>query len=153
MTKVLVFGTFDRLHEGHLNFFKQAREAGDPSLYSGQVYLVAVVGRDSTVERVKKKLPKQDQFERLLAVQKCGLVDEARLGNEGVSVYKVLEEVKPDIICLGYDQFAFVDRLEEKIKEMGLKSHSTSSGQVEIKKLKPYKPEIYHSSILSMLDE
>lgn len=141
MKKVLVFGTFDRLHEGHLNFFKQAREAGAPST----VYLVVVVGRDSTVERVKKKLPKQDQFERLLAVQKCGLVDEARLGNEGVSVYKVIEEVKPDMICLGYDQMAFTDKLEERIKEMGF--------TIEIKRMQPYKPEIYHSSILSMMDE
>src|SRR3989344_6716759 len=96
MKKVLVFGTFDGLHEGHLDFFKQAKEYGD--------YLIAVVGRDSTVERVKKKLPKYDQFERLLAVQKCGLIDYARLGNEGVSVYEVLKQVKPDVICLGYDQ-------------------------------------------------
>ncbi len=97
MKKVLVFGTFDTLHEGHFNFFQQAREAGDPT-NSGQVYLVAVVGRDSTVERVKKRLPKQDQFERLLAVQKCGLVNEGRLGNKGVSVYKVVEEVNPEMI-------------------------------------------------------
>ena len=130
--KVLVFGTFDGLHEGHLNFFKQAKEHGD--------YLVAVVGRDSTVERVKKKLPKYDQFERLLAVQKCGLVDYAKLGNEGVSVYEVLKQIKPDIICLGYDQFIFIDKLEDKIKEFGLDS--------QIVRLKPYKPEIYHSSLL-----
>ncbi|OGZ67261.1 MAG: hypothetical protein A3D35_00815 [Candidatus Staskawiczbacteria bacterium RIFCSPHIGHO2_02_FULL_34_9] len=144
MIKVLVFGTFDILHEGHLNFFKQAREASE-SFFGEKVNLIAVVGRDSTVQRVKKKLPKQDQYERLLAVKKCGLIDEARMGNEGVSVYKVLEQVKPDMICLGYDQFAFTDKLEEKLNEFGLKA--------EIRRMKAYKPEIYHSSILSMLDD
>jgi len=145
MKKVLVFGTFDGLHEGHLNFFKQAREAGESLFNFEEIKLIAVVGRDSTVERVKKRLPKQDQFERLLAVQKCVFIDEARLGNEGVSVYQILGEVKPDLICLGYDQVVFTDKLEQKLKEMGLKA--------EIRRMKPYKPEIYHSSILSMLDE
>lgn len=133
MVKVLVFGTFDGLHEGHLDFFKQAKQHGD--------YLVAVVGRDSTVERVKKKLPKYDQFERLFAVKKCGLVDFARLGNEGVSVYEVLKQVKPDVICLGYDQTHFTEKLEEKVKEFGL--------NIEIVRLKAYKPEIYKSSLLN----
>lgn len=135
--KVLVFGTFDGLHEGHLNFFKQAKENGD--------YLVIIVGTDSNVERIKKRLPKEDQFERLEAVRRCGFVDEARLGNEGVDYYKVIGEVKPDVICLGYDQFALTDKLEQKIKEMGL--------SIEIKRMKPFKPEIYHSSLLTVLDE
>ncbi len=137
MTKLLIFGTFDGLHEGHLNFFKQAKENGD--------YLVVVVGRDANVERIKKRLPKQDQFERLEAVKRCGLADEARLGNEGVDYYKVIGEVKPDVICLGYDQFTLTDKLEQKIKEMGL--------TIEIKRMKPFKPEIYHSSLLTVLDE
>jgi len=48
--KVLVFGTFDGLHEGHKNFFKQAREFGD--------FLVVVVGRDSTIVKTKGRPPK-----------------------------------------------------------------------------------------------
>ena len=133
MKKVLIFGTFDGLHEGHLNFFKQAREEGD--------YLIAVVGRDSTVEKVKKRLPKHNEQERLEAVQNCGLVDFARLGNEGVSPYVVVKEVSPDVICLGYDQTHFTDKLEAKIKEMGL--------TIEVRRLEPYQPEIYKSSIIN----
>ncbi len=131
--RVLVFGTFDRLHEGHLNFFKQAKEHGD--------HLVVVVGRDSTIVKTKGRPPKSSEQERLKVVQDCGLADEARLGNEGNNPYKVIEEIKPDIICLGYDQTHFVDKLQVKIKEMGL--------NIEIKRLKAYKPEIYHSSILN----
>ena len=131
--KVLVFGTFDGLHEGHLNFFKQAKEFGD--------YLVVVVGRDSTVSRVKKRMPKQNENERLEAVQKAANVDFARLGNEGVSPYVVIQEINPDVICLGYDQIDFTDKLAAKIQEMGL--------NIPIHRLKAYKPEIFHSSLLN----
>lgn len=133
MKKVLAFGTFDGLHEGHKDFLRQAKECGD--------YLVVVVGRDSTVARVKKQLPKFNENDRLAAVEQVAVVDFARLGNEGVSPYQVLQEVLPDIICLGYDQTFFVDKLEEKIKEMGL--------NIEIKRMVAFKPEIYKSSLLN----
>jgi len=134
MKKVLVFGTFDGLHEGHKDFFRQAKGFGD--------YLVVVVGRDSTVNRVKKRMPKQHENERLDAVQKAPHVDYARLGNEGVSPYEILRDVKPDVICLGYDQTFFVDKLEEKIKEFDL--------NIKIHRLKAFKPKIYKSSILNL---
>lgn len=134
MIKVLVFGTFDGLHEGHKDFFRQAKEYGD--------HLVAVVGRDSTIVKTKGRLPKFDENDRLKAVQECELVNEARLGNEGSNPYKVIEEVNPKIICLGYDQTYFVDKLAAKLQEMGI-------GNIEIKRLKAYKPEIYHSSFLN----
>src|SRR3989344_5441587 len=132
MKKVLVFGTFDGLHEGHIDFFRQAKEQGD--------FLMVVVGRDSTVLSVKKKLPQRNENERLDVVQKAPNVDFARLGNdqEGISKYEVIRELKPDIICLGYDQNAFTEKLEEQIKGMGL--------NIKVFRLKAYKPEIYKSS-------
>ena len=136
MKKILVFGTFDGLHEGHRDFFRQAKEYGD--------YLVVVVGRDSTVQRTKNKLPKFNEQERLKAVQECKFVNEARLGNEGNNPYKIIEEVNPKIICLGYDQTHFTDKLSQKIKAIGL--------AIDIIRLKPYKPEVYHSSILNIPD-
>ncbi len=135
MKKVLVFGTFDGLHEGHLNFFKQAKEYGD--------FLVVVVARDSTVERVKKRKPKFNEQDRLkyLLTRSREWVSEARLGNEGDNPYKIIGEIKPDVICLGYDQTHFTEKLEEKIREMGLK--------IEIERLKPFHPEKFHSSLLN----
>src|SRR3989338_2293189 len=132
--KVLVFGTFDGLHEGHKDFFRQAREFGD--------YLTVVIVRDSTVERVKKRLPKFTELERQKAVQECGLVDEAVLGNEGSDPYKIIEQIKPDIICLGYDQTFFADKLAEELPKRGLE-------QVKVERLKAHKPEIFKSSLLN----
>lgn len=133
MTKVLVFGIFDGLHEGHKDFFRQAKEKGD--------YLIVVVGRDSTIQKTKNKLPKFSEQERLAKVREAAYVDEAQLGNEGDNPYKVMEELNPRIICLGYDQTHFTEKLKEKIKEFGLK--------IEVKRLQPYKPEIYKSSIIN----
>ena len=134
MKKILVFGTFDGLHEGHKDFFRQAKEYGD--------FLAVVVGRDSTVLKVKKSLPKFNENDRLDTVQKCEYVDFARLGNEGVSPYLVIKEIMPDIICLGYDQTHFIDKLEAWLKEEGL--------NIKIKRLEAYKPEMYKSSILNL---
>ena len=43
MKRVLIFGTFDGIHEGHLNLFKQAKKYGD--------YLIVVVGRDENIKK------------------------------------------------------------------------------------------------------
>ena len=132
-TRVLVFGTFDGLHEGHKDFFRQAKEHGG--------HLTVVVGRDSTVQRVKNKPPKISEQKRLKTVGDCELVNEAVLGNEGNDPYKIIKEINPDIICLGYDQTHFTEKLEEKIEEMGL--------DIKVKRLKAYKPEVYKSSIIN----
>ncbi len=105
MKKVLAFGTFDRLHPGHEYFLSEAKKLGD--------YLVVVVALDETVQLVKNRSAKQNQTERLENVEKNHNVDKARLGNSG-DKYKVIEEEKPDIIALGYDQHAFTDQLEIK---------------------------------------
>ena len=128
MRKVMVFGTFDILHPGHLNFFSQARNYGD--------YLVAAVARDKTVRQVKGH-PKNCERIRLLEVSDH--VDKAVLGYEG-DKYRIIEEVKPDIICIGYDQKFFVDSLRQEILKRGM--------EIKIIKLEPYKPDIYKSSKL-----
>lgn len=132
MKKVMVFGTFDGLHEGHLDFFRQAREFGD--------YLIAVVARDKNVEMLKKHLPKKSENERLRDLQNYELADQVLLGKED-DPYKLIEELKPDVICLGYDQRYFADNLEMELRKKGLK--------IKIHRLKPYKPDQFHSSALN----
>ena len=128
----MVFGTFDGLHEGHLNFFEQARAFGD--------CLIVIVGRDVNILRVKKHLPKKNENQRLQEVKSCKLIDEALLGDKE-NPYTKIAEIKPDVVCLGYDQLAFTDKLAEKIKELGLKT--------EVFRMKPFEPEKYHSSIIN----
>ncbi len=130
---VLCFGTFDRLHPGHEDYFRQARELG------GRV--VVVVARDETVQEVKGRQPLQSEEVRLKAVAQHPLVSEARLGLPG-DKYRIIEEIHPDIILLGYDQQAFTDSLEETLRARRI--------SCMVKRATPYKPEIYKSSLLNV---
>ncbi len=128
----MVFGTFDGIHEGHLDFFRQAREYGD--------YLIAVAGRDVNIEKIKGRLPKYKDKERLEYLKKCPLVDKAMLGYKN-DPYKRIEEVKPDVICIGYDQNSFNINLDTKLKELGLNA--------DIYILKAHRPDQFKSSIIN----
>ena len=74
MKKVIVFGTFDILHKGHLDFFKQAKAHGD--------FLAVVIGRDANVEKLKGQKPTNDEHQRMLVVYHADGVDLALLGDK-----------------------------------------------------------------------
>jgi len=129
MTRVLVFGTFDILHPGHEYFLKQAKNQGDE--------LFVVVARDSTVKQVKGKPPHHDENYRLDAIQKLDYVDKAVFGSETSDRYKIIEDINPDVICLGYDQDSFTDNLEAKLQKRGLSP--------EIVRISAYMPHVHKS--------
>lgn len=133
MKKVLIFGTFDLLHPGHLDFFKQAKKLGDN--------LIVIVARDRTVNLMKQHETLYSEQERLKKVSEQKIVNKAILGNLD-DPYKIIKQEKPDIIALGYDQNSYTQNLESKIKEFGLK--------IKIVRLKPYKPEKYKSTKLKL---
>ena len=129
MKKVMVFGTFDVIHPGHIHMLKEAKSYGQ--------YLIVVVSRDQITNEVKGKKPLFTEDIRLEAVQKLQIADKVRLGNLGPDKYLAIKEEAPDIIALGYDQTAFVDKLKENIDP-----------HIEIIRLTAYKPELYKSSTI-----
>jgi FAD synthetase len=133
METVLCFGTFDGLHLGHEDYFRQARALGDR--------LVVIVARDETVVDVKGRSPRQGEEVRLGAVRRHSLVSEARLGLPG-DKYQIVEEINPDLILLGYDQQAFTDDLEDALRARGL--------SCKVMRAAPFKPEVYKSSLLNV---
>lgn len=128
MKKVMIFGTFDMIHPGHRNMIEQAKKPGD--------YLIVVIARDSTVQKVKGKLPRNSEQARLQAIVDTGLADKVILGNVG-DKFKVIADEKPDVIALGYDQKILVEDLEERVGK-----------NVQIVRLKAFKPEVYKTSLL-----
>lgn len=97
MKKIVVFGVFDLLHPGHLYFLKQAKKHGD--------HLTVVVTRDARVVYEKKHKPFFNERERLQMVEALKVVGHAILGDK-VGEWRILKKLKPDVVCVGYDQNA-----------------------------------------------
>ncbi|MDI6806257.1 MAG: FAD synthase [Candidatus Aenigmarchaeota archaeon] len=131
MKRVLTFGTFDEFHPGHEFYLREAKKYGNE--------LIVVVARNSTVKEIKGKYPLNDELTRLAIIQNLDYVDEATLGHEG-DKYAIIEELKPNVICLGYDQHHFTDNLKTILNQRGLNP--------EIVRLEAFEPDIYKSSIL-----
>lgn len=129
--KVLVFGVFDRLHAGHLFFLGQAARQGE---------VVVVVARDFMVKKLKNKKPLQNEKERITGLKKTGLIKNAILGDKVLGVYEIVKKLRPDVICLGYDQ----GNLEKDLK----RCFSASGHKIKIIKIKPFKPDKFHTSLL-----
>lgn len=134
MTRVMIFGTFDMIHEGHESLFSQARALADAP------HLIVSIARDSVVERVKGMRPRYAEAKRLARVSAHPLVDEAVLGDESGYVAHIAR-VMPDIIALGYDQTGeFVDSLERDLAAAGIK--------VRLVRLRAHSPHIYKTAKL-----
>ena len=143
MTRIMVFGTFDMVHPGHEDFFKQARRLAALSEVEGssvKPYLIVSVARDSAAARIRGMAPRRHESERLAAVAAHELVDKAVMGDEVGYIRHIVEE-KPDIIALGYDQSGeYVEHLEEDLKKEGM--------NVRIVRLAAHKPDVYKTSKL-----
>lgn len=130
-TLVMVFGTFDYLHAGHENLFIQARKLGDE--------IITVIARDKTVKTIKGEHPDHNEKQRLENLKATDWSNYIVLGSNKDKT-KVIKDHRPHVIALGYDQFAFTYRLEKFLMDIKLDS--------KIIRLKPYKPDMYKSSIV-----
>jgi len=108
--KVLVGGTFDIIHPGHIVFLKEAAKLGD---------LTVIVARDSNVKRFKGRRPINDEKHRLFVISSIKGVYKARLGDKTDITNSILEE-KPDIIFLGPDQKIDEKKLKDELRKHGL---------------------------------
>lgn len=92
---VFAAGSFDIIHPGHIEFLKWASSLGDK--------LYVVVSRDENYRRFKGFEPVFSESERVHIVNSIRYTYRALLGSVENFV-KPLEEIKPSIIALGYDQ-------------------------------------------------
>ena len=103
-------GTFDLLHMGHIYYLKEAKKLGD--------ILAVVVATDATVRKFKHD-PITPQEIRVNLIKELKMVDEAYLGHEE-DMYAIVEEIKPDIIALGFDQIHDVATIKNELKKRKL---------------------------------
>lgn len=136
-TRIMTFGTFDGLHQGHLNFFKQAKKVAK------NCFLIVSIARDKNVKKIKGSFPMLNEIDRMNLVQKCLLVDKVVLG--GVDKYiPHIKKEHPDIIALGYDQKYYVKNLKKDLENKDI--------FVKVVRLKPYKINIFKNHLLHKKD-
>lgn len=133
----MVFGTFDGLHPGHINFFKQARELSGKYF---SPFLIVSIARDKNVFEIKKRKTVLSEKQRMNLVKKSGLADKVILSGIKDHIPHIVKE-KPEIIALGYDQKAYVKNLKKDLKNKGL--------LVKIVRLEPHKEHIFKNHLLN----
>ena len=131
MKRVMCAGTFDIIHPGHLYYLSEAKKYGNK--------LIVVVARDDTSQKFKGKKPLHNEKERLESLRMLKIVDEAVLGKQG-NIFDIIEEIKPDAICLGYDQKVQKQELEDELKKRGIKA--------DVIRIGAYMQNVYKSSKL-----
>ncbi len=111
--RVVATGVFDIIHAGHAHFLNAAKEHGDE--------LVVIVANDDTVRKMKGEPILSDEM-RAEVVSHIKPVDKTVIGRTGDMLDIIVEEIKPDVIALGYDQRLFTcSELEGKLLDRGLK--------------------------------
>ncbi|RMW33808.1 MAG: FAD synthase [Nitrosopumilus sp.] len=108
---VLAGGVFDIIHPGHIYTLNAAKELGD--------VLVVVVATDNTAVKMKKRQPLHSQEQRQELVNSLSMVDLCLIGQED-DIFKTVNNVRPQIIALGYDQAHQEKFITEGCKKINL---------------------------------
>ena len=105
MKKVITYGTYDLLHEGHINLLRRAKELGD--------YLIVGVTNDSFDRERGKLNVRNNVLERVEAVKATGFVDQVVIEDYvGQKIDDILK-YDVDIFAIGSDWEGKFDYLKE----------------------------------------
>lgn len=108
MKKVITYGTYDLLHQGHINLLRRAKELGD--------YLIVGVTSDS-FDRGRGKLNvRNNVLERVDAVKATGYADEVIIEDYIGQKIDDIQKYNIDIFVIGSDWQGKFDYLKEYTK-------------------------------------
>lgn len=108
MTRVITYGTYDLLHQGHINLLRRAKELGD--------YLIVGVTSDS-FDRGRGKLNvRNNVLERVEAVKATGYADEVIIEDYVGQKIDDIQKYNVDIFAIGSDWEGKFDYLNEFTK-------------------------------------
>ena len=134
MKRVMIFGTFDIVHDGHRHLLHEAASMGEE--------VIIVVSRDEHVLELKGKLPLNVLEERMETISCESEVTEVIPSDEELGTYGVIEVYKPDIVLLGYDQDELRASLLTWMDEQELTGISVTHASA-------YEPEMFNTNILA----
>jgi len=132
--KILIAGTFDILHPGHIFLINEAAKLGD-------VYVI--VATDKNRELYSGEAPIVPEQQRLEVMKSLKNVKDAILGRHDNDTLETVAELNPDIILLGPDQKFSVEKLQTALKMKGL-------NHIEVKRLEKFydKFKLHSSSLI-----
>lgn len=123
MTKVITYGTYDLLHQGHLNLLRRAKALGD--------YLIVGVTSDSFDRERGKLNTRNNVLERIEAVKATGLADEVIIEDYVGQKIDDINKYQVDIFAIGSDWEDKFDYLNEYCKVVYLpRTEGISSTQL-----------------------
>lgn len=131
---MLIAGTFDLLHPGHIYLVNEAAKMGD-------VYVIVATDQNRKLYSGESPIiPENQRLEVMMSVKN---VKEARLGRSDNDTLKTVEEINPDIILLGPDQKYDQETLKQGLIEKGLNN-------IIVKRLDTYydKYELHSSNLI-----
>lgn len=123
MKTVITYGTYDLLHQGHLNLLKRAKELGD--------YLIVGVTSDSYDRNRGKLNVRNNVLERVEAVKASGYADEVIIEDYIGQKIDDIQKYNADIFAIGSDWEGKFDYLNEYCKVVYLpRTEGISSTQL-----------------------
>lgn len=108
MKKVITYGTYDLLHQGHINLLRRAKELGD--------YLIVGVTSDSFDKGRGKLNVRNNVLERVEAVKATGYADEIIIEDYLGQKIDDIQRYDVDIFAIGSDWEGKFDYLNEYCK-------------------------------------
>lgn len=132
MKKVITYGTYDLLHQGHINLLKRAKELGD--------YLIVGVTSDSFDKGRGKLNVCNNVLERVEAVKKTGFADEIIIEDYLGQKIDDIQKYDIDIFAIGSDWDGHFDYLNEYCQVVYLpRTQGVSSTLIREESLPKYK--------------
>src|SRR5512135_1693343 len=118
--RVVATGTFDLLHPGHLYYLEESKKLGDE--------LWVIVARDANVRHKPRPIIPEEHRLRMVAALKP--VTHAILGDR-TDMFRPIEDIRPAIITIGFNQHFDEIKLQQQLSERGLKPSIVRIGRYE----------------------
>ena len=109
--RIVIAGTFDILHPGHVFLITEAAKLGT---------VTVVIARDENVIHAKGRPAIVPENQRLFMVEALKGVSKAILGNPGPDFVSIVEELKPDILMLGPNQNISQEDVQKRLEQKSL---------------------------------
>ncbi|ELP94480.1 hypothetical protein EIN_048130 [Entamoeba invadens IP1] len=108
---VMIAGTFDLIHPGHINYINEAAQYGR---------VTVIIARDSVVKQNKMRETVLDEDMRLVVVGALKGVENVVLGDEDPQKwYRPVLQYNPHLFLMGVNQPGDLTKFQKVIRDMG----------------------------------